>query len=125
MKIVSIPSALAAALLLSACEGGPLSIEGTQRYSGPNSVIATSEDQGSDPGVLSDGRAAVAYTPDGCQVWVIDDGVEGYASQRNDPVSGLPICNNRFPPGTVVGNYTSGSEGIEDAVSGPAEARRP
>lgn len=53
---------------------------------------------------LIDGQAAVAYDPDGCQVWLIDDGAEGYSSRRRDPVSGLPICDNRVKPGYVVGN---------------------
>ena len=51
---------------------------------------------------LQDGDAAIAYDPDGCQGWLMDDGVEGYSGRRFDPVSGLPICNTHYPPGTVV-----------------------
>lgn len=93
--------------------------EGTQAYYGPDTVIATGQDQGRDTGVLKNGVAAVAYDPDGCQNWIIDDGLEGYSSPRYDPVSGLPICNDRYPPGTVIGNYQSTTEGIRDSVSGP------
>lgn len=50
------------------------------------------------------GKAAVAITPDGCEAWVIDDGVEGYATTRSDPRSGLPVCTSEIPPGSVVGN---------------------
>lgn len=109
---------LVAATVLSGCVGGE-SFEGTQRSDGPNSVIATGLDKGRDTGVLNNGRAAIAYDPDGCQNWVIDDGPEGYASPRFDPVSGLPICNDHYPPGTVLRDYQTGTEGIADRVSGP------
>lgn len=109
---------LVAATVLSGCVGGE-NFEGTQRSDGPNSVIATGLDKGRDTGVLNNGRAAIAYDPDGCQNWVIDDGPEGYASPRFDPVSGLPICNDHYPPGTVLRDYQTGTEGIADRVSGP------
>jgi hypothetical protein len=96
-------------LMVSAC--------GIQPYSGPNNVIATGNDRGLlDRGALVNGEAAIAYDPDGCQNWIIDDGIEGYSSPRYDPVSGLPICNNRFPPGTVIGNYQTGSTNQRDWV---------
>ena len=63
-----------------------------------------------------EGDAAVAYDGDGCQVWIIDDGLEGYAGRRFDPVTGLPICNSLYPPGTVVGDYQSRTPGISDYV---------
>lgn len=109
-------SVAVAALALSGCTEG---FEGTRPYSGPNSVIATGLDKGHDSGVLRNGHAAIAYDPDGCQNWIIDDGLEGYSSPRYDPVSGLPVCNNHYPPGTVLRNYQSSSPGIADRVSGP------
>jgi hypothetical protein len=117
INALKISAGLATALVLSGCVGE--SFEGTERYRGAGSIIATGQDQGRDTGVLNNGRAAIAYDPDGCQNWVIDDGLEGYASPRYDPVSGLPICNDRFPPGTVVREYQSKTEGIADRVSGP------
>ena len=36
-------------------------------------------------------KPALAQTPDGCQVWMIDDGWEGYAWNRTDR-NGKPIC---------------------------------
>ncbi|MBJ2153602.1 hypothetical protein [Paracoccus sp. IB05] len=95
------------------------SFEGTRRYYGPDSVIATGVDKGRDRGVLQNGRAAIAYDPDGCQNWIIDDGLEGYSTPRFDPVSGLPICNDKYPPGTVLGDYQSANPGIQDRVPGP------
>lgn len=109
---------LVAALLVSGCVANE-GFEGTERYKGAESVIATGEDQGRDTGILVNGRAAIAYDPDGCQNWLVDDGLEGYADKRYDPVSGLPVCNSHLPPGTVVRDYQSGSQGIQDRVSGP------
>ncbi len=106
---------------LPGCAGGLIEgFEGTQGYSGPDSVIATAEDFGRDRVSLVDGEAAIAYDPDGCQVWIIDDGVEGYSSPRFDPATGLPVCDDKFPPGTVIGVYETQDAGIIDRVSGPA-----
>ncbi|MCU0902459.1 MAG: hypothetical protein MUE83_01110 [Tabrizicola sp.] len=106
--------------LVSGCGGLFESLEGTQRYSGPDSVIATAQDYGRDDSKLADGEAAIAYDPDGCQVWIIDDGLEGYSSPRYDPKTGLPICDGKYPPGTVIGVYETSDAGIADRVSGPA-----
>lgn len=103
------------ALLLAGCVQ-----DGLTPYNGnPDTVIATGLDKGRDSGVLRNGQAAIAYDPDGCQNWIMDDGVEGYSTPRYDPVSGLPVCNGRFPPGTVIRNYQTGTEGIRDYVPGP------
>ena len=75
--------AVVLAFALSGCAGGVIEgIEGAQPYSGPDSVIATAEDFGRDRVSLVDGQAAIAYDPDGCQVWIIDDGIEGYSTPR-------------------------------------------
>jgi hypothetical protein len=118
INALKISACLAAAGILSGCVAGER-FEGTERYRGASSIIATGQDQGFDTGVLNNGRAAIAYDPDGCQNWIIDDGLEGYSSPRYDPVSGLPICNNLYPPGTVIREYQSTTEGIQDRVSGP------
>lgn len=110
---------LALGSALSAC-GVIEGIEGTERYSGPDSVIATAEDHGRDNVALIDGEAAIAYDPDGCQVWIIDDGIEGYSTPRFDPDTGLPVCDSKYPPGTVIGVYETTDAGISDRVSGPA-----
>lgn len=110
-KLTLFPVLLAGAFGLSACD------EGIRPYAqNPNTVIATNHDTGNDTTGLADGDAAVVYDPDGCQGWIIDDGVEGYSGRRFDPVTGLPVCNNLYPPGTVVGNYQSASPGIIDFV---------
>lgn len=69
-------------------------------------VIATDNDQSIfDQAPLPEGQAGIVYDPDGCQNWIIDDGLEGYASRRRDRATGLPVCNDAFPPGTVVNPY--------------------
>jgi len=108
------------ALVVSGCaytEG--LGYEGTQEYNGSRSVIATGQKQGCDDGVLRDGQATIAYDPDGCQVWIIDDGIEGYASPRFDPKTGLPVCDGKCQPDTVIGKYETDSAPYKDWVSGP------
>lgn len=104
---------------LSGCGAERFGFEGTQRYGGPDSVVATGQDQGVDDSDLVDGQAGIAYDPDGCQVWIIDDGIEGYSTPRFDPTTGLPICDGRYPPGTLLGPYESDSAPFPDAVSGP------
>lgn len=117
MNMRFLAPALIAASLLSACEGGITYESGLTRYrESPTTVIATASDTGRDSTPLRNGVAAIAYDPDGCQNWIIDDGVEGYSSPRFDPVSGLPICNNQFPPGAVVKDYQTRDAGIGDYV---------
>lgn len=118
-KISFLMAGLAATTLLSGC------IEGVTPYKqSPDTVIATAYDRGRDTGVLEEGHAAIAYDPDGCQGWIIDDGVEGYSGRRFDPVTGLPVCNNHYPPGTVVKDYQSQSPGLKDYVPGWAQPKR-
>ena len=104
------------AFSLSACANGEF-FENVQHYSGPDSVIAKASDSGADkdPGLV-DGEAAIAYDPDGCQVWIIDDGVEGYSTPRFDPVTGLPVCDGKYPPGTVLGPYETSTAPSPDYV---------
>lgn len=93
-------AALVAATMLSAC-GGVVAPGGIP-------LIAVPHDKGwvdTKNNTLIDGEAGIAYDPDGCQVWIIDDGVEGYSGRRVDPRSGLPVCNGDYPPGSIVGPY--------------------
>ncbi len=97
---------------LAGCEGGGL----VPYHQGAGTVIAAAHDTGIDSGTLSDGHAAIAYDPDGCQGWIMDDGVEGYSGRRYDPVSGLPVCNGLYPPGTVLGDYRYHNKNLPDWV---------
>ncbi|MEO0379567.1 MAG: hypothetical protein AAF252_04810 [Pseudomonadota bacterium] len=107
---------------LSACTYE--SIEGTKRYTGPDDYIAIASDRGRDSTASRNDNAGIAITPDGCQTWYIDDGLEARASNRLDPVSGLPVCSDAAAPGTVIGPYRSGTQGIRDQVPRtPAQIR--
>lgn len=57
---------------------------------------------------LSQLRAGIWVDPTGCEHWIIDDGAEGYLSQRLDKY-GKPVCSGVAPPNTAVGPYKSGS----------------
>ncbi len=63
-------------------------------------------DTGVDGGPLKDGEAQLWTDPDGCQHWVIDDGVEGFMSPRLNR-DGTPRCGPGNAPvvakdGTVI-----------------------
>jgi len=109
-KIFTLPAVMLVAALAGCTDGL------TPYVQSPDTVIATAADRGRDKIGLRDGGAAIAYDPDGCQGWIMDDGVEGYSSRRFDPVSGLPICNSLYAPGTVVKNYQTQSPGLRDFV---------
>ncbi|QYX55919.1 hypothetical protein K1T73_12675 [Roseovarius sp. SCSIO 43702] len=93
MKIAHITLALTAALLVSACDG-----EKTDK----------TVDRGFDSKHLSQLKAGIWVDPNGCDHWIIDDGIEGYLSQRLDKY-GKPVCSGVAPPNTAVGPYNQGS----------------
>jgi hypothetical protein len=65
-------------------------------------------DRGIDSKELGILQAGIWVDPTGCDHWIIDDGVEGYLSQRLDP-KGRPVCSGIAPPNTVVGPFKDGS----------------
>lgn len=109
MKTCKLSLAIVALGSIAACSG-----TGLRPYGGSNDFIAIATDGGIDSGSNASNNAAIAVTPDGCQAWLIDDGVEGRASNRLDPVSGLPVCSGE--PGIVYGQYQSGNRSIPDFV---------
>nr|WP_274705537.1 OmpA family protein [Salipiger pentaromativorans] len=42
----------------------------------------------------------ISISPDGCEIWVMDDGVEGYAVSRVTP-DGRPVCRDINVCGTI------------------------
>ncbi|ETX28390.1 hypothetical protein [Roseivivax isoporae] len=60
---------------------------------------------------LADMQAGIWIDPNGCDHWIIDDGVEGYLSQRLDKY-GKPVCSGIAPPNTVVGDFKGGSTSV-------------
>jgi hypothetical protein len=111
VKTFGFAMTLAVATVLSGCTSGL-----TPYKAGPNTLIATNHDTGTDKSGPTNSEAAIAYDPDGCQGWIIDNGVEGYSGRRFDPVSGLPVCNSLYPPGTVVKDYQATGAGLRDWV---------
>ena len=53
-------------------------------------------DRGYDAHSVSELNAGIWIDPNGCDHWIIDDGVEGYLSARLDP-RGKPVCSGIAP----------------------------
>ena len=75
-------------------------------------AIDKTVDRGWDTKHLSQLKAGIWVDPNGCDHWIIDDGVEGYLSQRLDKY-GKPVCSGAAPPGVATGPWKKGS-GIID-----------
>jgi len=71
-------------------------------------------DRGTDSKHLSQLVAGVWVDPNGCDHWIIDDGVEGYLSQRLDQY-GKPVCSGIAPPNTATGPFKNGTN-IADPI---------
>ncbi len=56
---------------------------------------------------LSQLVAGVWIDPNGCDHWIIDDGLEGYLSARLDDY-GRPVCSG-LPPNYAIGPFQDGS----------------
>ncbi|MFW2541422.1 hypothetical protein ACN2XU_02185 [Primorskyibacter sp. 2E107] len=56
-------------------------------------------------------QAGIWVDPNGCDHWIIDDGVEGYLSQRLDKY-GKPVCSGTAPPTMIKGDFKQGSTSI-------------
>lgn len=78
---------------LSACEGND-----------GNAAV----DRGFDRKDLSQLKAGIWIDPNGCDHWIIDDGLEGYLDQRVSP-DGKPVCSGIAPPFSVIGDFKRGS----------------
>ena len=65
-------------------------------------------DSGIDSSHLSQLVAGIWVDPNGCDHWIIDDGVEGYLSERLTP-DGRPVCSGVAPPNTAVGPFRAGT----------------
>ncbi|MCH2069190.1 hypothetical protein [Shimia sp.] len=99
MKLTKSVLLLGAAVSLSACI---------------DNKVDKTVDNFTDDGHLSNLIAGVWVDPNGCDHWIIDDGVEGYLSQRLDPY-GKPVCSGAAPPGVATGPFKQGA-GIGDWI---------
>ncbi|MEX0302092.1 MAG: hypothetical protein AB3N24_06675 [Leisingera sp.] len=57
---------------------------------------------------LSNLTAGIWVDPQGCEHWIIDDGLEGYADLRRTP-DGKPVCNSDLPRNVATGPFKEGS----------------
>jgi len=99
MNILKTLFILGAAGTLAACEAG----EGIGQIGQDKSV-----DRGINAHSLSTLVAGIWVDPNGCDHWIIDDGVEGYLSERMQP-DGRPVCSGVAPPTAVVGPFKAGT----------------
>lgn len=102
MTLTKLALLIGAATLVAACEPG----EGFGAY-GPDKSI----DRGIDSKDLSQLKAGIWIDPNGCDHWIIDDGVEGYLSARLDKY-GKPVCSGTAPPTVATGDFKGGSTSI-------------
>ena len=67
-----------------------------------------SVDRGTDSKGLENLKAGIWVDPNGCEHWIIDDGIEGYMSQRLQP-NGKPVCSTDAERMRVIGDFKQGS----------------
>jgi hypothetical protein len=96
MKLVKFLSVFPVLGLLAACDAGPDKSVDRQTF---------------DKKHLSQLQAGIWVDPNGCDHWIIDDGVEGYLSQRLDKY-GKPVCSGTAPPTVATGDFKGGSTGL-------------
>ena len=108
MKIIQGIAILATAVSLTAC--GDIIGEGGQGRVNTDKT----RDYGYKAHDLSTMTAGIWVDPNGCDHWIIDDGIEGYLSERLDKY-GKPVCSGAAPPNTAVGPYHQG-ETINDPL---------
>ena len=89
-----------AELIVGQLEGG--SREGAERF----------VDAGRDEKSLTQLVAGIWVDPNGCDHWIIDDGIEGYLSERLTP-DGRPVCSGIAPPSTAVGPFQEGTSIVD------------
>lgn len=95
MKLTKITLALTAAVALAACDDKQ------------NKTV----DRGFDSKHLSQLKAGIWVDPNGCDHWIIDDGIEGYLSQRLDKY-GKPVCSGVAPPTVATGDFKQGATSV-------------
>ena len=95
-------------LLASACAIGLAGCSDPEGAIGGGISSDKSIDRGFDKKHLSQLQAGIWVDPNGCDHWIIDDGVEGYLSARLDR-RGKPVCSGTAPPNHTVGDFKGGS----------------
>ena len=97
------------AIFLSACASTGTGGGNDGAFFEINTVDNTSDRQLGVPNHLSNMRpAGIWVDPQGCDHWIVDEGIEGYMSARLDPY-GNPVCSGIAPPTVAVGRYRRGT----------------
>lgn len=106
MKFVKTSALLLVGLSMSGCAQliAASGIEGGNRTG-----LERTFDAGRDAKSLSQLVAGIWVDPNGCDHWIIDDGVEGYLSERLTP-DGRPVCSGVAPPNTATGPFRQGTD---------------
>ncbi len=68
----------------------------------------TTRDRGFDRKSLTELKAGIWVDPNGCDHWIIDDGLEGYMTLRLTP-DGKPVCSGAAPPNHATADFRDGS----------------
>ncbi len=110
MNIIKISMACALIAGVSAC--GDITGEAGGGRVNTNKTIDYGQGNREKP--LSELSAGVWIDPNGCDHWIIDDGIEGYLSQRLDKF-GKPVCSGVGNPGDIVGPF-QGNQTINDPI---------
>ena len=97
MKLIQGLAVLGVTFTLAACQTG--------------STRDMTRDSHHDTGDLSNLIAGIWIDPNGCQHWIIDDGVEGYLSARLAP-DGRPVCSGIGQPTETIGDFKGGATAI-------------
>jgi hypothetical protein len=98
-----------AALALTGCGESSVGAGPGGTFVELNSADNTSDRQLGVPNHVSNIRdAGIWVDPQGCDHWIIDEGIEGYMSARLDPY-GNPVCSGIAPPTVAVGRYRRGT----------------
>ncbi|MBT9384608.1 hypothetical protein KM176_12120 [Pseudooceanicola sp. CBS1P-1] len=106
------PALLLLPLLLAACATHPLDVPGDK-----------SRDYGFNAHPLSDMVPGIWVDPEGCDHWIIDDGLEGYMSERMGP-DGRPVCSQSSERNIATGGFKDGSP-LPDPARSRANAAAP
>ena len=64
---------------------------------------------------LTELQAGIWVDPGGCEHWIIDDGVEGYLSQRLQR-NGRPVCSGTVAPPTYATGPFRGGQDVNDPL---------
>jgi hypothetical protein len=86
---------LAAAGMLAACDQTPADKSVDYHWGGTQD--------------LKDLRAGIWIDPNGCEHWIIDDGVEGYMDLRRDRY-GKPFCSDTAEKNMATGDFKGAGE---------------